>query len=357
MADTFTTNYSWTKPEVGASNSTWGGKLNTDLDEIDGDLKTVENNSKNADNLTSGKVANDRGGAGNITGLLKAAAGTVAQAVSATDYAPATSGSGILKGNGSGGFANAVSGTDYCPVNGSGASGTWGISISGNAATATTATSATTATTASSANALNGVSTNMSSAVQGGTVASVIGSDTNGQIYKYNLSALASFGLITSGNIGSQSVNFANSATSATTAGNITAYTINQSVGSGNSPTFAGLTVNGAITATGNVTAFSSDDRLKDRKGELKGALDAICDLSAFWFEFNALARERGLPGGLHIGLSAQEVEAKFAPLVTLAGVNLPGEDFKTIFYQMFAPVLVQAIQELRAEVRALKAS
>lgn len=41
MPDTLTTNYGYTKPEVGGSNDTWGDKLNADLEAIDAKLKTL----------------------------------------------------------------------------------------------------------------------------------------------------------------------------------------------------------------------------------------------------------------------------------------------------------------------------
>lgn len=49
-------------------------------------------------------------------GIIKMSSGVPGAAASGTDYAPATSGTDILKGNGSGGFSSAVSGTDYAPA-------------------------------------------------------------------------------------------------------------------------------------------------------------------------------------------------------------------------------------------------
>ena len=42
MADSTTVNYGWVKPEVGASDDTWGGKQNTNLDGIDSVVKGIE---------------------------------------------------------------------------------------------------------------------------------------------------------------------------------------------------------------------------------------------------------------------------------------------------------------------------
>ncbi|MEN6353202.1 MAG: hypothetical protein ABFD02_07090, partial [Bacteroidales bacterium] len=51
-----------------------------------------------------------------VSGILKGNGTAISAATVGTDYAPATSGSSILKGNGSGGFSSAVAKTDYVPA-------------------------------------------------------------------------------------------------------------------------------------------------------------------------------------------------------------------------------------------------
>lgn len=58
---------------------------------------------------TTGKVIKSA----TTTGIVKATSGVISAASAGTDYAPATSGSAVLKGNGAGGFSIAAAGTDY----------------------------------------------------------------------------------------------------------------------------------------------------------------------------------------------------------------------------------------------------
>ena len=44
-ADTITANYHWVKPEISGSPTTWGVKLNADLDLIDSQLFTTTTNA------------------------------------------------------------------------------------------------------------------------------------------------------------------------------------------------------------------------------------------------------------------------------------------------------------------------
>lgn len=121
-ASTDAVNYGQLQSEMAAAGA--GNVVGVALS-VDGELALFDS--------TTGKIIKRA----STTGVLKATSGVLAAAVPGTDYAPATSGTALLKGNGSGGFSAAAAGTDY-------AAATSGSSVlKGDGAGGTTAAAAT----------------------------------------------------------------------------------------------------------------------------------------------------------------------------------------------------------------------
>ena len=118
----------------------------------------------------------------------------------------------------------------------------------------------------------------------------------------------------------------------------------------------------GSFSATSNITAYSSDERLKDFKGKIDNALDKVDQLNGYYFEWNDVAKNldngKSFKEGVEVGVSAQEIEKVLPEVVTEAPIvkieNLD-VDYKTVYYDKIVPLLIEAIKELRAEVKKLK--
>ena len=112
------------------------------------------------------------------------------------------------------------------------------------------------------------------------------------------------------------------------------------------------ITAAGAITATGNITAYYSDDRLKNKLGNIENALDKVCSLDGFYYEANETAQALGYKPVREVGLSAQSVQKVLPEVIAPAPID---PQYMTMHYERVIPLLVEAIKELRAEVAALK--
>ena len=155
-----------------------------------------------------------------------------------------------------------------------------------------------------------------------------------------------------------KSVNYAVSAGSATTA---TTASLSNSLNTGNNyqinalwvgsgtPSYAG----NEIKAVGNITAYVSDERLKNKLGKIENALDKVDQLTGFYYELNNVAKELGLESsGREVGVSAQQVQLVQPEAVAPAPVD---ENYLTVRYERLIPLLIEAIKELRTEVNEIK--
>jgi hypothetical protein len=201
------------------------------------------------------------------------------------------------------------------PLTGAGASGTWGINITGSAGSANTANSATTS---------GSCSGNAATATHATTATGLAGGTDSHQIYS---ASSVVRGYVWAEDGAGARYGFLNAAGSA-------ALYADQG---------------GNMIAIGNVTAYS-DIRLKKDFEVIGGALDKVQQLTGYTFtRIDTEARQTGL--------IAQDVQ-KVLPEAVMSekGMNEGDPDTLSLAYGNMAGLFVEAIKELRAEVIALRA-
>lgn len=116
------------------------------------------------------------------------------------------------------------------------------------------------------------------------------------------------------------------------------------------------LKVGGNISATGNVTAYAtSDNRLKENVVPIESALDKLEKIDGVYFDWKAeYIQSNGGEDGYFVrkhdvGVIAQQVEEVLEEVVATRN-----DGYKAVRYEKIVPLLIQAIKELRNEVKKL---
>jgi hypothetical protein len=115
---------------------------------------------------------------------------------------------------------------------------------------------------------------------------------------------------------------------------------------------FDGSSTGDSIRCAGDIVAYYSDERLKDKKGNIENALEKVLSLNGFYYEPNEKAQELGYKKKLEVGVSAQEVEAVLPEIIKDAPI---GGDYKTLDYGRLTPLLIEAVKEQQKQIEELK--
>jgi len=126
-------------------------------------------------------------------------------------------------------------------------------------------------------------------------------------------------------------------------------------------------TCGGNFAAVGNVTAYSSDRRLKENFNYIKSPLEKVLKLNGYTFDWKEEVKELGFTPELEkndIGLIAQEVQEVLPQAVVPAPfdqewdndndkyVSKSGENYLTVQYERLVPLLVEAIKEQQEQIK-----
>ena len=106
----------------------------------------------------------------------------------------------------------------------------------------------------------------------------------------------------------------------------------------------------GEIRATNNVTAYYSDERLKTKTGNIENALDKLCSIETMLYHANETAVALGYDASIpEVGVTAQSVQKVQPEVVVPAPIS---DKYLTVRYERLIPLIIEAIKELRAEIK-----
>jgi hypothetical protein len=124
------------------------------------------------------------------------------------------------------------------------------------------------------------------------------------------------------------------------------------------------------LAAIGNVTAYSSDARLKENVNVIDSALDKVMSIGGYTFDWNEESELAGFEPEQKYndaGVLAQEIEKVLPQAVAPAPfdwvwdpdeedyISKSGKNYLTVRYERIVPLLIQAIKEQQEQIDELK--
>ena len=113
------------------------------------------------------------------------------------------------------------------------------------------------------------------------------------------------------------------------------------------------LVITGAITATGDITAFQSSDKtLKENIFNIENPLDKVSKLNGVYYNWTSEAQEKYDHFGKEkeVGVIAQDVEEVLPEIVATRE-----DGTKAVKYDRICALLIEAVKDLKKEIEELK--